>query len=86
MAVKKFLKFETPLLKDKNISTEYYRFMWEYQSMGRMEAVPTSDLSSTSYYLPYHTVPKASRITTKVRVVFDGSAVARSGKSLNYIF
>jgi hypothetical protein len=35
------------------------------------------------YYLPHQMVTKADSLITKVRVVFDGSAVTSSGLSLN---
>ena len=38
---------------------------------------------SKCYYLPHHEVLKESSTTTKLRVVFDGSARTSSGQSLN---
>lgn len=58
--------------------------MSEYLSMGHMEVVDTVHHSPT-YYLPYHAVIKTESVTTKLRVVFDGSATALSGLSLNDI-
>ena len=40
---------------------------------------------SNIYYLPHHTVFKQSSLTTKLRVVFDGSSKTTNGLSLNDI-
>ena len=39
--------------------------------------------SNNCYYLPHHGVIKESSNTTKLRVVFDGSAISTIGVSLN---
>lgn len=59
-------------------------FMSEYISMGHMELAETVHHGPT-YYLPHHAVIKSESATTKLRVVFDRSAVAASGLSLNDI-
>ena len=38
---------------------------------------------TASYYLPYHGVLKPDSITTKLRVVFNGSSPSSTGKSIN---
>jgi len=50
-----------------------------------MELVNAPDPDKCVYYLPHHAVMKESSITTKLRVVFDGSAPSSSGLSLNDI-
>ena len=55
-----------------------------YLDLGHAEPVPTSEPPpQTTYYLPMHAVMKDSSTTTKLRVVFDGSAITSSGTSLN---
>ena len=56
--------------------------------MGHLEEVPPDELDNgceNHYYLPHHAVFKESSTTTKLRVVFDGSAKTSSGVSLNDI-
>lgn len=85
MAVQRFFNIEKRLLKDTFLANEYQKFMSEYLALGHMEIVPLKDISNKSYYLPHHAVTKANSLTTKVRVVFDGSAPSNSGVSLNDI-
>ena len=59
----------------------------KYFEMDHDEPVPASDLLKEPtyiYYLPImHAIWKESRITTKLRVVFDALAKTESGVSLN---
>ena len=51
-----------------------------------MEEIPANETrceDSKSFYLPHHCVFKDDSTTTKLRVVFDGSAKTSTGKSLN---
>jgi hypothetical protein len=59
--------------------------MYEYLSLGHMEAVPPEGILNKSYYLSHHAIIKSSRITTKVRVASDSSASSNNGVSLNNI-
>ena len=61
--------------------------MKEYQELGNMKAVNgelTQD-NQVRYYLPHHAVLRPDSTTTKLRVVFDASAIPTSSKSLNDI-
>jgi hypothetical protein len=58
--------------------------MAEYIVMGHMELANILSRGPT-YYLSYHAVFKAESVTTKLRVMFDGSATTSSGLSLNDI-
>ena len=54
--------------------------------MGHIEEVPPEEINNgceDHYYLPHHAVFKESSTTTKLRVVFDGSAKSSNGISLN---
>ncbi|KAL4104092.1 hypothetical protein QTP88_019405 [Uroleucon formosanum] len=46
-----------------------------------MEVVPENETEFKSYYLPHHAIIKSNSLTTKVRVVFDGSVPSKSGVS-----
>ena len=58
--------------------------MQSYLDLGHAELVPPSEATpQQTYYLPMHSVTKQSSTSTKLRVVFDGSATSTSGVSLN---
>lgn len=82
MAKRRFFNLEKRFTKDKVLAEQYDAFMSEYLQLKHMElANPLS--VGPKYYLPHHPVFKANSITTKMRVVFDGSATTRTGISLN---
>ncbi|XP_074026866.1 uncharacterized protein [Leptinotarsa decemlineata] len=89
LARKRFYKLEQKLAKNPEMKKQYINFMREYESLGHMEKIPDSELEhkklSQIYYLPHHGVIKDNSLTTKVRVVFDGSAKSNSGLALNDI-
>lgn len=84
-ALKRFHLLETKLEKNPNLKLQYHAFMQEYLHLNHMEAIPKSELESSKncFYLPHHAVIKEDSSTTKLRVVFDASATASSGHSLN---
>ncbi|SPP89864.1 Hypothetical predicted protein, partial [Drosophila guanche] len=57
---------------------KYSAFMKEYLSLGHMFLVPSEDRKKCQYFLPHHCVIKEDSSTTKLRVVFDGSAATTS--------
>ena len=68
----------------RNIWKPFQDVVKEYLDLGHAELIPALEPTpSETYYLPMHSVTKQSSITTKLRVVFDGSAVTTSGVSLN---
>lgn len=66
----------------------YINFMKEYENLGHMtenkDFLPNT-LQSGSYFLPHHGVLRESSLTTKLRTVFDASAVTSTGLLLNDI-
>ncbi|XP_065092160.1 uncharacterized protein LOC135713002 [Ochlerotatus camptorhynchus] len=83
-ALRRFDQLERRLDRDQKLKEEYHNFMKEYLSLGHMRLVETDDGNySHTYYLPHHPVIKEESTTTKVRVVFDGSARTSTGFSLN---
>jgi len=83
MAQQRFFNLEKRLCKDRELGIAYHKFMSEYLDMNHMELVTNVDSNSQTYYLPHHAVSQEDSITTKLRVVFDGSAPTSSGLSLN---
>ncbi|GBN96778.1 hypothetical protein AVEN_109274-1 [Araneus ventricosus] len=73
------------LSKNRELLSLYRDFMQEYEALGHMELVTDNNEPSTSYYLPHHGVFKPDKTSTKLRVVFNASALSSNGLSLNDI-
>ncbi|XP_067047620.1 uncharacterized protein [Acropora muricata] len=75
------------LRRDQELLNEYDKIIREQLQLGIIEEVkPEADdkFSETVHYLPHHAVLRRDRETTKVRVVYDGSAKSPENKySLN---
>ncbi|KMQ86943.1 hypothetical protein RF55_13931, partial [Lasius niger] len=72
--------------QDARFGELYRSFMQEYEDLQHMELVEQStnkDYDQRQNYLPHHGVLRESSITTKLRVVFNGSQRTRTGESLN---
>lgn len=82
MAEKRFLNLEKKLDKYPDHKAQYANFIKEYGQMGHLSKV---DKPQFGYYMPHHSVIRTKSETTKLRVVFDGSAKTSSKKSLNDI-
>ncbi|XP_071577848.1 uncharacterized protein [Temnothorax nylanderi] len=84
IALKRFLNLERHFKRNPVLKDQYSRFMSEYQSLGHMRKVDVPPYEeSLSFYLPHHSVYKASDQASKIRVVFDASYKSSSGLSLN---
>ncbi|XP_043263018.1 uncharacterized protein LOC122403528 [Colletes gigas] len=85
MAERRFFGLERKLNRTPVLKAEYVSFMSEYLALGHMTQVSRDSRTQAgpAYYLPHHAVTKAASTTTKMRVVFDGSAKTSSGYSLN---
>ncbi|GBN80229.1 hypothetical protein AVEN_195410-1 [Araneus ventricosus] len=73
------------LSKNPELLSLYRDFMQEYEALGHMELVTDNNEPSTSYYLPHHWVFKPDKTSTKLRFVFNASALSSNGLSLNDI-
>jgi hypothetical protein len=72
------------LNSNSKCSKAYSDFMIEYEQLGHMRRVPSSQPEpSLVYYLPHHGVLREQSLTTKLRVVFNGSSPTTTGVSLN---
>lgn len=87
IALKRFKNLESRLSRDENLKTQYVQFMREYKDLGHMTLIGNliDDYSedAESYFLPHTAVLRDSAVTTKCRVVFDGSCKTSNGLSLN---
>ena len=81
---KRFLSLERRLDRDSTLKSMYVDFMNEYMALGHM-SLYNHPLSHPHYIIPHHCVLKPQSTTTKLRVVFDGSARTTSNHSLNDI-
>ncbi|XP_015120520.1 uncharacterized protein LOC107043500 [Diachasma alloeum] len=70
---------------DQAYSQLYREFINEYAALGHMRIAPETPEPVPAYYLPHHGVLREEAITTKLRVVFNGSSPSSSGMSLNDI-
>jgi len=88
-ARQRFLSLEKRLIKNPELYMKYKMFMSEYENLNHMERIndTSSDKqvidSAKCFYLPHSYVINDRSRTTKLRVVFDGSAKTSSGVSLN---
>lgn len=88
VALDRLLKLEKRFDSDPTIHQQYTSFMQEYIKLGHMSRISEDNLaeierSGPVYYSPHHPVLRPESTTTKLRVVFNGSAASSSGLSLN---
>ena len=82
-ALSRYVNNEKSILR-RDIWKPFQDVVQGYLDLGHAELVPPSEPKPSSlYYLPMHSVSKQSSTSTKLRVVFDGSAATTSGVSLN---
>ena len=84
MCVTRLRQLHTRLKKNKELFRDYNNVIEEQVKSGIIEAVPEDDGQGPTHYLPHHGVIRQDRETTKLRVVFDGSAKTdKSSASIN---
>lgn len=59
--------------------------MTEYKTLGHMTKFSEPLVGRPHYFLSHHAVMKENNSTSKMHVVFDGSAASSSGFSLNNV-
>ncbi|XP_043263949.1 uncharacterized protein LOC122404115 [Colletes gigas] len=79
-ALNRLLSLERRFRRDPDLKREYSDVLKEYLDLGHMSEVEPR--GTEGFYLPHHAVIKPTSTTTKIRVVFDGSARSSSGLSL----
>ncbi|XP_065088562.1 uncharacterized protein LOC135710040 [Ochlerotatus camptorhynchus] len=85
-AVQRLKAMERRFVRNPGFKQMYGEFMTEYLNLGHMERIPDDEVNVSpekSFYLPHHGVMRQDSVTTKLRVVFDGSCQSSSGISLN---
>lgn len=83
VAIQRMRSMERKFSKNEEFALLYKEFMSDYQKLGHMKEVTLAEQGFHGYYLPHHGIIKPSSATTKLRVVFDGSAKTTNGISLN---
>lgn len=78
-ALKRFFNLEKRLIRDAELYAAYRKFMATYQMLGHMVPAPIPG----KYFIPHHAILKSDGDMSKIRVVFDASAVSSNGRSLN---
>jgi hypothetical protein len=85
-ALKRLMNLKQKFRANSTLGANYTKAFQEMIDEGFMELVPEGELITepgSSYYIPHHCVLKDSSTTTKLRIVFDGSAKTSSGQSIN---
>ncbi|XP_015121005.1 uncharacterized protein LOC107043857 [Diachasma alloeum] len=82
-AYNRFKSSEKKFHQNPQLAEQYKTVIQEYIDLGHMTEINTSKLANHGYYLLHHAVFKEGSLTTKLRVVFDGSAKTNTGVSLN---
>ena len=83
-AVQRYFCNENSITR-RGVHKDFQAQIQGYFEAGHAEPVPAAELSLPNFYLPMHSVVKQSSTSTKLRVVFDGSATTSSGVSLNQL-
>ncbi|XP_062536046.1 uncharacterized protein LOC134205118 [Armigeres subalbatus] len=85
-AIQRLKAMERKFARDPDFKRMYGEFMAEYLDLGHMERIRDDEVNVSpekSFYLPHHGIMRQDSVTTKLRVVFDGSCQSSAGISLN---
>jgi hypothetical protein len=85
-ARKRLMNLVSSFRKTPGKQEQYTQAFLDFYERSHMELVPQDELqiaAKDSFYIPHHCVIKQESTTTKIRIVFDGSAVTTTGESLN---
>lgn len=91
IAQKCFMFLEKKFLNNPVLHKQYSDFINEYINLGHASYIPTPsktdelEQKSKTFYLPHHPVLKPSSVSTKLRVVFNGSSQSSTAVSLNQV-
>ncbi|XP_071652996.1 uncharacterized protein [Temnothorax longispinosus] len=83
-ALRVLTQMERRLSRHEKLKSLYVDFMRQYEKLGHMTPVAPDEIAKSRVcYLPHHGVMREASFSTKLRVVFNGSAALPSGDSLN---
>lgn len=82
-ALRQLQRISRKLASDQPYCQLYHQFLKEYETLNHMRKAPLTPEPTLVFYLPHHGVLKEERITTKLRVVFNGSSQSSTGLALN---
>ena len=83
-AMKKFLSNELTLYKNTEMCKKKFSLYSIFLSLGHLEKVRPYEVDThPHYYLPHHCYAKDDSTATKLRLVFDASAITTSSLPLN---
>ncbi|GFX90057.1 integrase catalytic domain-containing protein [Trichonephila clavipes] len=85
IAIRRLNSLWKRLSRDSRYLSLYAEFLKEYEELGHLEKVVESSEPPTHYYIPHHGVLRLEKLTTKLRIVFNGSSPTTTGISLNDI-
>ncbi|GFX91464.1 integrase catalytic domain-containing protein [Trichonephila clavipes] len=85
IAIRRLNSLWKRLSRDSGYLSLYVEFLKEYEELGHLERVVESSEPPTHYYIPHHGVLRPEKLTTKLRIVFNGSSPTTTGISLNDI-
>ena len=86
IALKRLEQTYKMLDKDPNLKDQYHNVFLTYEKEDMIEDVPKDadeNLPYQPYYLPHRPVIKLSKVSSKIRPVFDGSCKSFNGLSIN---
>lgn len=82
VAKKRFFALEKRFRANPELKRHYEQFIKEYADLGHL-SVSDTDIPDLSFFVPHHAVLKPTSESTKLRVVFNGSAPTTSSYSVN---
>ncbi|GFX11133.1 integrase catalytic domain-containing protein [Trichonephila clavipes] len=85
IAIRRLNSLWKRLSRDSSYLLLYAEFLKEYEELGHLERVVESSEPPTHHYIPRHGVLPPEKLTTKLRIVFNGSSPTTTGISLNDI-
>ncbi|GFS97487.1 integrase catalytic domain-containing protein [Trichonephila clavipes] len=85
IAIRRLNSLWKRLSRESSYLSLYAEFLKEYEELGHLERVVESSEPPTHYYIPHHGVLRPEKLTTKLRIVFNGSSPTTTGISLHDI-